>query len=368
MKKAWVIHGGRDGEFEDLFLSKGIAGPPYDSVFGPAFDVLKEDLSSWPADWKSFRNRFRLRAPELTGSHATYGAGQLAQLVQDVHEGDIVVLPRKGTATLTFGTIAGSYRFDPAIVGVEHHRPVVWLKSEVAKTLLRSDLNNSLSSRLLTLFRIRVLDAVRRLEYILESGEPDPGPSSTEETPIASFGGTPAIEEAPLAFASHELPDFSTQSDNAIVEFLSTKFHGHRLSSLIAGLLAADGYTVFQSKEGSDGGVDLLAGSGPLGFDSPRLCVQVKSGTTPMGTPPIRDLVGTMQRVNASHGLFVSWAGFTREVESNHEMSQTFFRVRLWDSEDVLRKLYEVYDRLPSELQAELPLKRIWVLQQEVMD
>ena len=38
------------------------------------------------------------------------------------------------------------------------------------------------------------------------------------------------------------------------------------------------------------------------------------------------------------------------------------FTIRLWDSGDLLQSLQKNYDRLPPDLQAELPLKRIWAL------
>jgi len=39
-----------------------------------------------------------------------------------------------------------------------------------------------------------------------------------------------------------------------------------------------------------------------------------------------------------------------------------FFRIRLWDSDDVIGKVAQVYDRLSPEVQAELPLRQIWTL------
>ena len=36
--------------------------------------------------------------------------------------------------------------------------------------------------------------------------------------------------------------------------------------------------------------------------------------------------------------------------------------MRLWDSSDLVRAIYQNYDRLPAEIQAELPLKQVWVM------
>jgi restriction system protein len=39
-----------------------------------------------------------------------------------------------------------------------------------------------------------------------------------------------------------------------------------------------------------------------------------------------------------------------------------FFQIRLWDCDDVIGKVQEVYERLSPEVQAELPLRRVWTL------
>ena len=44
------------------------------------------------------------------------------------------------------------------------------------------------------------------------------------------------------------------------------------------------------------------------------------------------------------------------------EARQSFFQIRLWDSGDLLRAIFKNYDKLSDQLQAELPLKRIWAL------
>ncbi len=109
--------------------------------------------------------------------------------------------------------------------------------------------------------------------------------------------------------------------------------------------------------------MDILAGSGPLGLDSPRIAVQVKSGGTPADVRSVRELQGAMSNFGAEKGLFVSWAGYKGTVEK--EAMRSYFDLRLWDSDDLLREVFRLYPDLPDEVQAELPLKRIWVLVQQ---
>ena len=103
-----------------------------------------------------------------------------------------------------------------------------------------------------------------------------------------------------------------------------------------------------------------VAGKGAMGFDLPRLCVQVKSGKTPVDVKVFRELRGVMEDRGADQGLLVSWSGFTRPAVE--EARRQFFRVRLWDAGKLVDKVLHNYEKLSEELRAELPLKRIWVL------
>ncbi len=97
-----------------------------------------------------------------------------------------------------------------------------------------------------------------------------------------------------------------------------------------------------------------------MGFDPPRLCVQVKSGRSPVGVKLFRELRGVVQQFNADQGLLVSWGGFNATVL--REAAPSFFTIRLWDSGDLLNAILENYDKFPDELQAALPLKSFWML------
>lgn len=72
--------------------------------------------------------------------------------------------------------------------------------------------------------------------------------------------------------------DLEELARDQIAQLIAARLKGHGLTRLVDAILRAQGYTTYRSQEGPDGGVDILAGSGPLGFGSPRMCVQVKSG------------------------------------------------------------------------------------------
>ena len=132
------------------------------------------------------------------------------------------------------------------------------------------------------------------------------------------------------------------------------------MARLVDGILKAQGYTTYVSPEGPDKGVDILAAQGALGFGEPRICVQIKSGDSPLDRPTLDQLIGTMQNVQAKQGLLVSWGGFKSSVDK--EEANQFFRVRLWDQKDLIEQLLKHYDKLDADIRADLPLKQIWTV------
>lgn len=119
--------------------------------------------------------------------------------------------------------------------------------------------------------------------------------------------------------------------------------------------MSSQGYVAKISPPGPDGGVDILAGQGPLGFDAPRLIVQVK-----VDAPVVRELNGVMHKYQADNALRVGWGGFTKVALS--EAAGAHFKMRLWDSGDVVAAVQEHYEQLPATIGAEIPLKRVWTL------
>ncbi len=114
------------------------------------------------------------------------------------------------------------------------------------------------------------------------------------------------------------------------------------------------------SPPGADGGVDVLAGSGPSGFEEPTIAVQVKSGSIVVDAPTLRDLKGTMQIFGASKGLVVSWSGFTSQAL--RDVRKSFLTVHTWNSDDIIDHITANWERLPEEIKTVLRLKQIWTV------
>ncbi|MDL9935442.1 restriction endonuclease [Gordonia sp. ABSL1-1] len=58
-------------------------------------------------------------------------------------------------------------------------------------------------------------------------------------------------------------------------------------------MLESEGFRCDMSPPGPDGGIDISAGRGPLGLDSPTVLVQVKSGGQ-VGAPVVSQLQGVL--------------------------------------------------------------------------
>lgn len=71
------------------------------------------------------------------------------------------------------------------------------------------------------------------------------------------------------------------------------------METLIEEILKAKGFTVYHSKRGADGGKDLLAYGGEIGFGSSKICVQVKTQGTPIDPTTLDQFGSVMNNVQA---------------------------------------------------------------------
>ena len=344
--KVYLARAGRNGEDEDAALENNLAIIGFREV---------PDLSN-VMDYDGVAKLVSAAIPESKHRAQLNFARQLWAFAGRMREGDIVVLPRKLTSQIAIGRVIGRYRYQEVNSHLRHTRPVKWLRSEVPRTSFNQDLLYSFGA-FMTVCNISRNDAVIRIQSVLK-GNSDPGPSalSTTETvtSVSENGHT------------DEVPDLAQLAHDQIVAQIQSRFAGHSLTYLVDAVLKADGWVTKVSPPGPDSGVDILAGSGSLGLDSPRLCVQVKSQSDPADVTVYRTLQGTMQTFGAQQGLLVCWGGYNRVV--NKESKQAHFTVRLWDSRDLVEAIYRHYERLPAEIQAELPLKRVWMLVTEEPD
>ncbi|HEX3652311.1 MAG TPA: restriction endonuclease [Rhizomicrobium sp.] len=271
---------------------------------------------------------------------------QLWAFAKRIEIGDLVALPRKLTSTIAFGRVTGPYKYaDGAPAGATHQRPVEWITTDLPRQRVDQDLLYSLGSAM-TVFQVSRNNAEERLRRLLHvTGNPPPAQIESEAD--SSLEASSSIDVERIA-------------QDEILQRIDARFRGHALERLVDAVLTAQGFTTQRAPEGADGGVDIVGGKGPLGLEPPRICVQVKSSDDPADVSVLREMQGVLSTFGAELGLIVSWGGFRRSVLQ--ESRRHFFKIRLWDAGDLVSAVLENYEKLPEDIQKDLPLKRIWVL------
>jgi len=331
----WMVRAGRMGQHEDLALDNGFACVGFQQVL---------DLSE-VGTWENVIDAVRRAYPNASQGKVKNYAGQLHAFANRMQVGDLVALPLKMRRQIALGRVSGPYHYRTDIGDVHHTRAVEWIRPDVPRSDFAQDLLYSLGA-FMTVCRIQRNNAEERVQAVL-NGKPDPG-----------LTAPPIIQEEGLE--DEALRDIELLARDQILTVLESRFKGHQLALLVDAVLVAEGYKTRVSPPGPDGGVDILAGKGVLGFDRPTLCVQVKSSQVPSDVGVFRELQGTMSSFGADQGLLVSWSGYT--ASALREARSSYFTVRLWDADNFLEAVLRNYDDFPEEIQSELPLKRIWTL------
>ena len=343
MAVAWVIRSGRYGERDSWALENGVSGGGWQEVPDLTACRTREDVA------KIVEAAF----PESDAPlHANY-TGQLWALRGRMAVGDLLAMPLKTTKQLAMGRITGGYEYfgDEPDPNKRHVVRVKWTVTDLPRSAVKQDLLYTLGSAL-SIFAPSKHEAIARLESLLVKGV-DPGASGLARA------GAPDAPTGDDVDSPESNVDIVDAANVRIAAKIQEEFSGHGLATLVTAILEADGFTCIQSPPGADRGIDIVAGNGPLGMDSPRVIVQVKSGSQ-ISDAVVRDLVGVLHSQGADQGLLVAWGGLTRAARESVYAQQ--FKLRAWTADDVIEATLRTYDRLPEEIRARLPLTRVWIL------
>ncbi len=335
----WLVRGGKAGETEAAALEHGLAIVGWNALPDLANAKTREDLDQM----------YQRALPEAGDGRRANHVGQLWAFSKRIAIGDVVVLPLKRASAIAIGKVTGEYAYRDDLGEVHHTRPVEWIRTDIPRTDFDQDILYSFGA-FMTVCRVHRNNAESRIRAVLDGKGSKPLAGGLK---LPGDGDDDAVEnDAPV--------DVEEVARDQISRFILSKFKGHEMTRLVEAVLKAEGYVTQSADPGADGGVDILAASGPLGFSSPRLCVQVKSQQSTADVTVFRGLQGSMQTFSAEQGLLVCWGGFNKAVVKEARLS--FFKIRLWDAGALLEAIMRNYDRLPEELQADLPLKRTWSL------
>ena len=346
---AWLIRAGKTGERDQWCLENGYAGGGWREVGDLSQATTRETVR------KVVEEAF----PTSSSAFHANATGQLHALRNRVAVGDIVVLPLKTTRHVALGTVSHGYQYlasepDP---DRRHIVRVEWTRTDVPRSAIKQDLLYSLGA-FLTICEISRNDGAWRLEQVLKTGQ-DPGARSGVITPTTTTVGE---EVDPTDSSTAEIDVVQVASDRIQVA-IGERFAGHRLADLVKAVLTAEGYVCDKAPPGPDGGVDIVAGRGPLGLDPPTVVVQVKSQASPVGIEVVNQLLGACAALQATQALLVAWGGLTKPARQLAESQR--LNLRVWEADDLLEKVLANYPRLDEKIRADLPLKQVWVLAEE---
>jgi restriction system protein len=338
----WLIRAGSHGEYEQKFIQENRVYVTWDNLNVDLIKLAKRtDLVDAMTD----------RYSNVKPKAITNWVSQVWPFAHEIKKSDLVILPLKAQPAIQVGEITGDYRFEPDGPNPFFHwRPVKWIAEAIPRTNFGKDLLNTFGA-FMTICRVQRNNAEARIAAMRANGW-------KPETIAAITKASSTSTDSPLQ--EPDDTDLEVAGRDQIAKLIAARFKGHGLTRLVEGILKAQGYVTYRSAEGADGGADILAGAGPLGFGNPRLCVEVKSENSPIDRPTVDKLLGAVTKFGAQEGLFVSWSGFKTNVQK--ELAASFFRVRLWTQAELLEALFANYARLDEDLKAELPLKRIWTV------
>jgi restriction system protein len=335
-----MVRAGRNGEFEEWALRNNVAGGGFREVGDISGCGSRDEVLA----------ALTIAMPERASKALLNFAAQLWTLRGRIQKGDIIVLPLKTTKQIAIGRCTADYKYlpgdDPSL---RHSVAVEWVRTDVSRADLKQDLLFSLGA-FMTICKIDRNDAENRLSKIL-SGGVDPGADLATLTSDQSDG----VTEGDVV--QIDIEDVAT---DGIRTRLVETFQSHQLAELTAAVLRTRGLTCVVSPPGPDKGIDIIAGSGPLGLDSPRIVVQCKSGQAPVDVSVIQRLQGAMGTTGADQALLVAFGGVNRSASDLLTNQQ--FRVKVWDADLLVEAFIAAYPNLDESIKEMLPLKNVWTL------
>lgn len=338
----WVVRTGKLNEYEGKFLG--------DQRIYLTWDQLPDDLSDLEGLKKFLEGNEceQKDHPDIQVGAIPGYAGQIQAFAIKMKKGDWVACPNK-RGGIHIAEITGDFVRDPdAEKPLGFFRSVKWIATDVPRTNFDQDILYSLGGAS-TIFQVQKNDAENRVREMAKN-----------DWKAAEIKPGKMVNDADSSIDSATQTDLEEIATDQITRTINAKFKGHALERLVEAILQAKGFKTYRSPEGRDGGIDILASSGELGFDDPKICVQIKSQDTKLERSIVDGLRGVMTKVGATKGLIVCWGGFKNSLDKDR--GEAFFNVRFWDQTDLIQEFLGCYDRLDEEIRAMVPLKTIWTI------
>lgn len=322
----WMVRAGRRGELFEKFVERSIvaigwADIPGLGTFGSFEDVLAAVQHCYPREGRRWQ-----------GS----SAGTLFRFSQQMERGHHIITYDRTRRLYAVGTVVDDYQHNPEFdPEYPHTRPVEWSATEISRDILSPTTKDTLGATQAT-FRLST-NAEQETLGIAQKGGGEPQPAD----PIPPEDLLEGALSRGIEFTKDAIVSLSWED----------------LQNLIAGLLRAMGYQTRISSRGSDRGKDIVASRDGLGFENPRIVVEVKHRPhTRISAPDIRSFLGG--RHPEDRGLYVSTGGFTKEAR--YEAERANIRVTTMDIDELVEAIIEHYDNMDIETRLLLPLRRVY--------
>lgn len=327
MTKMWMVRAGRGGELFQDFRDEKTVGLGWNEIGSlqslSREQVVEKVIESYPA---------------YKRQKAIISASQLYRFASEMQINDYVITYDSSRRSYLLGRVTSSYEFRKNAVAHHcHARKVEW-EGEIDRDKLSVPTRNSLGA-ISSLFLIPA--------------------QSAEEILAVSKGEAfvpPLTEEVEVEETEQDLlKEIQSRSREFIKDRLD-KLDWDEMQEVVAGLLRAMGYKTKVSPAGADRGKDIIASPDGLGFESPRIVVEVKHRVASMGADAIRSFLGG--RHKDDKGLYVSTGGFTKEAR--YEAERAAIPINLMDLDDLVDSILEHYEGMDSGTRALLPLVRVY--------
>ena len=329
-KTMWMVRAGEGGfRFED-FKDGSRVSIGWDEVGNLSALRSREDFSKVVG----------MTYPKSRKGQVISAASTLYRFVREIKVGDAVITYGPSERIYLVGTVTGDYEFSPQLSEDQPNVHLVKWRGQVSRDSLSVGARNSLGSTL-TLFQVPI-DAAEEIHAFLDGkAKPQAEELLTDATEI------------------EQVEDLYKDIQGKGFEFIKDKVNlldWEDMQELVAGLLRAMGYKTRISPNGADRGKDIVASPDGLGFEDPRIVVEVKHRGATMGSQEIRSFLGG--RHANDKGLYVSTGGFTKDAR--YEAERAPIPLTLMDLDELVKSLLEHYENMDIDMQRLIPLRKVY--------
>ena len=331
MAHVWMVRAGRGGYVAEDFARGYIA-----IGWGRVGDLTR---ATTVAD---IREAYARAYPEAKPGEIGNAVAMIQKFRSTIKIGDQVLSYDPARREYLVGKVAGDYTFTPdAVKDHPHVRKMEWV-GRVSRDRLRVRSRNTLGSTL-TLFSVPedvisdVLDAL--------------GGRSEYKVPESAA----VIDEE-----REELEETREDTQARALELIKDRLlrlDAEQMEHLVAALLRAMGYRTRVTPKGPDRGVDVFASPDGLGFQEPRIKVEVKHRrNSAIGSQEIRSFLGGLRP--GDRGLYVSTGGYSKE--GKYEAERSNFPISLLNLDELASYVVTHYESFDLDGRALIPLVKVY--------